>query len=515
MIILSLNSKFIAQVLVLIVISSSLTKETIAIENNDTTRYMIGPKVCNSSISHDIIKTTYNNVNTKGNDNNNNTSANQLFVEVLGYNDMKILINDMQYEYESSSINKSNSESKNKLEYVYKLCPNTIFSMSSNTKPISISPLLSNTKIQCGNEGDVNDNCTINGGATHVYFPTNVIVTNVTFNGITFMNNNDISIRAWSNFSSYAFFLDCHWKFNYGYAIVETWYQPEEHDDYLNRHLRVIDGDNNHNHNVINNMVEIVARRKLQGYSSMRLSFIDCTFQNNNVSESLLSSVGGYIGIYGCIFIQNIAHQSIIHAIMNSHLNFHYNTTLYDNTANDYIVFIDNDSYLDMNSDSYSWNNTISSTVSKYQIQQQQQHGYCSNGIFMEIDHGSYCRYKNGLCVGTCCNFGNTTCDDYTYDFSANANMKNSNNTITSRSKSKSSIASTTSTNDNILSHSESSNKKNNRAGWIVAIIILCTALIVVWVLAFTIMIHGHKIHQQAELNITDLDISDSTVELS
>ena len=56
---------------------------------------------------------------------------------------------------------------------------------------------------------------------------------------------------------------------------------------------------------------------------------------------------------------------------MNSHLNFHYNTTLYDNIANDYIVFIDNDSYLDMNSDSYSCKNSIISSVNNDQTQKQ------------------------------------------------------------------------------------------------------------------------------------------------
>ena len=160
----------------LILISNTRSEETV----------YIGPKLCNGGNS----KMSYN---TKGN--NNDQFA------VSGYKDINTLINDMQHDKSTKQNN------PNKLEYIYKLCPNIALNVTN--KPIT--PMLSNTTIQCGNRGKLN-NCKIYGGNVHVFFPTNVIVTNVTFRGIAFEHNDDISIRAWSNFSSYAFFLNCHWK---------------------------------------------------------------------------------------------------------------------------------------------------------------------------------------------------------------------------------------------------------------------------------------------------------------
>ena len=237
----------------------------------------------------------------------------------------------------------------------------------------------------------------------------------------------------------------------------------------------------------------------------MLFLFVNFVIQNNAVSESLISSVGGYLGIYGCNITQNKVQQSIVYAVMNSHLNFHKNTTFFNNVAKDYIVFIDSDSYLDMNANSHGWNNTL---IEKKDT--------CANGIFMELDDGSYCRYKNGLCIGSCCTFGNTTCDDYTYGYknSTSSNGKenpsvSSANTIPLTSKSSTSTSTLSTSNDGISSKSN----KGNQAGWVVGIIIVCTALIVVWMLVFTVMIHRHNKKRQEQP--TELDINDSTVEFS
>merc|ERR1712060_772027 len=106
------------------------------------------------------------------------------------------------------------------------------------------------------------------------------------------------------------------------------------------------------------------------------------------------------IGIYGTKIISNDVGLFLIGILFGGELHLHYNTTFTRNFSPQFNVFVDSDSLLQINQQTYGVNNTII---------------FCSDGVFIEDKKGSYCHAKKGLCKGSCCTFGDNTCDHYNY----------------------------------------------------------------------------------------------------
>jgi len=96
--------------------------------------------------------------------------------------------------------------------FFFTLCPDTIFSDDY------VFPLLNDTWIICGRDGNSSNNCTLNNETHVVILPHeyNETVTppleQVNFFGLTMTESKDISVAAYGGENAWAYFFDCHWK---------------------------------------------------------------------------------------------------------------------------------------------------------------------------------------------------------------------------------------------------------------------------------------------------------------
>ena len=105
--------------------------------------------------------------------------------------------------------------------YVYRLCPNTVYSISEQEQ---IAPVLNQTHFVCGNNGNSKDNCIIDGGSVQVFFQDNPEEVDhpleyVKFEGITFQSSNGASIYSIASSILTVEFADCHWRDHFGYTV--------------------------------------------------------------------------------------------------------------------------------------------------------------------------------------------------------------------------------------------------------------------------------------------------------
>jgi hypothetical protein len=156
---------------------------------------------------------------------------------VLGYTSILDLNAEMRHH--ASLLAPPWNESP-KSEYRYTLCPHvdvtSTMTTTTTTTPSyfegsqQLTPLLDRTYIKCGETGDSGNNaCVIQGGMTQVLLidDSGDEIDNDTagsstssssssrlfvFQGITFLESQDMSIAALASSSTRAEFIDCHWK---------------------------------------------------------------------------------------------------------------------------------------------------------------------------------------------------------------------------------------------------------------------------------------------------------------
>ena len=143
------------------------------------------------------------------------------------YNNLETLNHDMYMEALLQLKKEDKQEENSDKYYEYIICPNTIITISNDIQQeekvteeastsIALIPTLSNMKIKCGNNGSINNRCVINGGIYQVLFHPKIIVQNVNFYGIQFINNSKgVSIAGWGHPLSSAFFYGCRWFVSY------------------------------------------------------------------------------------------------------------------------------------------------------------------------------------------------------------------------------------------------------------------------------------------------------------
>ena len=98
--------------------------------------------------------------------------------------------------------------------YLYPLCPDTVFDMSSGP----LLPLLSELTVTCGPSGD-GMGCRLSGGTRQVLFADSALdgyeVETVMFQGLTFMNFSETSIAAYASANTTATFMSCAWTVSF------------------------------------------------------------------------------------------------------------------------------------------------------------------------------------------------------------------------------------------------------------------------------------------------------------
>ena len=123
--------------------------------------------------------------------------------------------------------------------YVYRLCPNTFFSINNETEDV-IFPILNGTRILCGTDGDIANNCTIDSGVLQVEigqvfrdpndsFVSPLPLKSVEISGLSFTNGIydsrlDLSPSIWTRAPQevVAVFQDCRWSGGIGSNLLAS-----------------------------------------------------------------------------------------------------------------------------------------------------------------------------------------------------------------------------------------------------------------------------------------------------
>ena len=141
---------------------------------------------------------------------------------LMGYTNTTLLNRDIITDMQAVNNGGEMPES-----FHYVLCPQTTFKIASNTPgqesegDSPIIPGLSNSLFTCGEDGKSEDNCIIEGGDFHFYFPDFIIADQVYIVGLTFSGSKGASIYGDAHPSSHVVFIDCHWKVcEYAYSSL-------------------------------------------------------------------------------------------------------------------------------------------------------------------------------------------------------------------------------------------------------------------------------------------------------
>jgi len=293
----------------------------------------------------------------------------------------------------------------------------------------ALVPTMDNTTIKCGLDGKREDNCVIFGGVFQVLLHPVLQVENVTLSGFTMTNARGVSVAAWGNPLSSAFFQDCAWQFNSIYSLLELYYEPQferalvaddfefhfdKHSPQFERALVADDFefhfDNFEPHPDKHSFLDMLTNdyssvmksspkeiRRTQAFPAMIIGFYYSSFNDNEANMGILVNAGGILEVYACEFSTNTVQAFLIGTLFGGYLFLHKDSKFINNYSQLYNVFLDSDSSLELNRQSLARDNTADT---------------CFDGIFIESD-GSHC-LEGGQCHGTCCDFGDMSCDTTT-----------------------------------------------------------------------------------------------------
>ena len=303
----------------------------------------------------------------------------------------------------------------------------------------------------CG-DGDDDDGCTFfSGDRYHARFAPQCVSMNVKFIGFAFATNLHASVAAFGHPLSQAIFHHCTWVVSHiafvFHAIVLTsnflillqlkikdndfdmfaidmcydpsniWgrrrrhhcsSQPGKEDEFLQMLEdptttsplyeevlpHAVDCNNQHR-NISNN------ERCVFGCLSMLLWFNNSHFLDNHVA-SAIKNEGGILDSQDVTFNDNRVFLAAVGVLFGGHLVMRNNTSFTSNTITFAPVFLDSTSTSQLNAADASGGNQMP-------MGSNDDGQDCINGIFIE-DENSYCLHS-GKCLGSCCDFGDDSCN--------------------------------------------------------------------------------------------------------
>jgi len=318
-------------------------------------------------------------------------------------------------------------------EYNFVLCPYTVYDFGTALNPmdpnekqqmIGLIPLLDNSHYYCGDDGQLSNSCVFKGGWYHVLFEDDIPLNNVTFYGLTFERSLDASVMAYGQPNNDAAFINCRWKNNKGgnFLVDNFWhlYLQGGIIEPGGRREQELDSRTNSFdvHSLLTRrskgiQIRLNRRRQLQSiggdYPSMYLGFAGCSFEQNELNVALVSNDGGFLDLTKCKFESNKA-AVIIANVMSAKLAMYGATHFVDNDDMIGPVFLDSTSTLLFHEKTTGENNIGENNVVRCE------------GIFLE-QPGFDCLNELETCDGSCCQWGDTSCDFAREDPTAPAPM--------------------------------------------------------------------------------------------
>jgi len=253
-----------------------------------------------------------------------------------------------------------------------KICANSLLDAFYEEMFAPIDVKGGNIKIQCGDEGRLEDNCSLYGGKNH--FKISNPTKEVTFIGLTFIGARKVSMFGAANASVHAIFDSCRWTQNNGIGAILV-YNEESGEPYLNQ--RNIE--------------------KLQPPSeqSMSISFVNCVFDENTPSFAVITTVAATIAVTGSVFSQNRwSRIGPISATNKTDLSVTSSCFMENEVLIAGVLFLDATSRLSINDGNYAQGNIV-------RLQS------CTNA-FQELS--GVC-IVDGFCNGDCHAFSGSSCE--------------------------------------------------------------------------------------------------------
>lgn len=318
--------------------------------------------------------------------------------------------------------------------YEFVLCPSTTFDLglelefndpNARQNMVGLIPLLDNSHYKCGDDGALSNRCILSGGWYHILFEDDIPLVNITFSGLTFEKSLDSSVMAYGQPGNDAVFINCRWKNNKqgSFLIDNFWHlylqggiiEPGgtraggggRRHNYRRREMeRELEFDAWDVHSLLTRRGNIPKirnerHRYLQivggDYPSMYLGFAGCHFTENELGVALISNDGGFLDLTKCRFENNKA-AVIIANVLSARLAMYGATTFRNNDDMIGPVFLDSTSTLLFHEKTTGENNIGSNNVVQCE------------GIFMESP-GADCLNNPEECYGSCCEWGDASCD--------------------------------------------------------------------------------------------------------
>ena len=310
--------------------------------------------------------------------------------------------------------------------YEFVLCPSTTFDLglelefddpNARQNMVGLIPLLDNSHYKCGDDGALANRCVLSGGWYHILFEDDIPLVNVTFSGLTFEKSLDSSVMAYGQPGNDAVFINCRWKNNQqgSFLIDNFWHlylqggiiEPGGSRVGGRREMeRELEFDTWDIHSLLTRRskgpkIRSDRHRYLQivggDYPSMYLGFAGCHFTENELDVALISNDGGFLYLTKCRFENNKA-VVIIANVLSARLAMYGATTFRNNDDMIGPVFLDSTSTLLFHEKTMGENNIGENNVVQCE------------GIFMEAP-GADCLNNAEECYGSCCEWGDASCD--------------------------------------------------------------------------------------------------------
>ena len=177
------------------------------------------------------------------------------------------------------------------------ICPMAVFDMEDEKSKDILRIKRSNVTLKCGPDGSRDNNCRFTGGKKHIEIAGKV--TNVTLMGMTFVGSTISSVSIEGSTPLSVEFIECAWEAAKGESVLSVVSLDPPTDSPTGAPTSAKESDD------VFNAEEFSGRRLEQTSFDVSLSY--CSFDDNDVTGSLVMSKGCALYVTSCTFSSNRA----------------------------------------------------------------------------------------------------------------------------------------------------------------------------------------------------------------
>lgn len=185
---------------------------------------------------------------------------------------------------------------------IIEVCPLTVIQLNKQKALKFLRIDRSDVTIKCGRDGSRENDCRVTGGTKHVEITGNVM--NVLLQGLTFAGATKSSIVIEGSSPLSVLFADCAWESLKGESVVSVTSIDPRTDSPTGSPTTMANNDDVFTTNEFSG--------RLLEESTVEVALSRCSFQNNDVTKSLVISKGAMLDVSSCSFSSNRVGDSIV-----------------------------------------------------------------------------------------------------------------------------------------------------------------------------------------------------------